>query len=61
MLHPIGTSVLKFEVGPHTLYHPVVICKDIEYSMIIGVDVLRAHKVSIPLGEPDHIHFALDK
>ena len=59
-LWPMGTAILEFELGPHILYHPVVISKGIDYPMIIGVDVLRQHEVQINLGHPDHIHVSLD-
>ena len=52
-LHPKGIAVLKFEAGPHLFYHPETVTGDMAYPMIIGMDTLRAHEVSITLGDPD--------
>ena len=46
-LAPMGTAVCPLDLGPHVLYHPVVVTGGMDYPIILGVDVLRHHGVQI--------------
>ena len=56
----MGIILLKFYLGTHFLYHPVVVTEGSPYQFIVGTDVMRPHRIEIAMSDVDDITVGLD-